>query len=86
MNPKKVFVDGDGVWATDNADAQFPQLYTQSVGGWSGAMRGQLNDVVPDSGSVEYLGKKEVFNNWKDLSTAELAELGLDQVDKKNRD
>lgn len=49
-------------------------------------MRGQLNDVVPDSGSVEYLGKKEVFNNWKDLSTAELAELGLDQVDKKNRD
>ncbi len=44
-NPKKLFVSSDGVWATHDENAELPQLYTSSIGGWSGALRGDLDNV-----------------------------------------
>jgi len=44
-NPKKALVSSDGVWATQDGSAELPQLYTSSIGGWSGALRGDLNNV-----------------------------------------
>lgn len=44
-NPKKAFVSSDGVWASHDATAELPQLYTSSIGGWSGVLRGDLNNV-----------------------------------------
>lgn len=44
-NPSKLFVSTDGVWATNNDNAQIPQLYTGFIGGWSGVIRGDLDNI-----------------------------------------
>lgn len=77
---KKMFVDGDGVWSTDNENAQVPQLFMGSVGGWSGVLRGDLNNASVEKNNLQYLGQKDVSDNWRELSLEEMSKLGFPKM------
>ena len=43
-------------------------------------MRGDIDSVQIKKNPLKYLGNKEIYNNWKDLSTNEIYDAGMPKL------
>lgn len=67
-NPKSIYITNKGVYGTYQNGAYLPNLNNDSLGGWSGKTRGDLERIHHKRGPLYYLGSEVDYNDWRDLS------------------
>lgn len=67
-NPKSLYITNQGTYATKKEGEYLPSLNTDSLGGWAGRVRGDLERVQYERQPLRYLGSREDYNDWRNLS------------------